>query len=241
MTPDAGKERAIWKAALQPRPDCIPIEKLAGPLADVEAKHLATCARCQAELALQREFISSVVEPDEGAAVSWIAAELQRRATAETARRPSWWQRLVQLPSYRLSGALAGVLLLAGIFTVYTLRSRTGTAPRVISEDAYRSQSVVPVSPLGDLDSTPAELRWQPVPGAVKYQVRIVEVDRREIWTAETPQTSVSIPGQVRAMIVPGKTLLWEAKALSRTSENLATSGLRKFRVKVKKTSGDEL
>jgi len=145
------------------------------------------------------------------------------------------------VPVYRLSGALAAVLLVASGITVYTLRSRSGPAPKVVDEGALRSQAVVLLSPLGDVDARPVELRWQPVPAAATYQVEILEVDRHSLWKSETPRTRLTIPGNIRALMAPGKTLLWEVTARSSSGALLATSGLQKFRVKVKKTIGGEL
>jgi len=237
---DESRERALWKDALAPGPECIPIRKLAEPLADSDARHLAACPRCQAELALLREFQESASRAEEGAAVEWIAQELRRRSTVAPAGRPPWWRRLLAIPVGRLSGALAAVLVVAAGVTVYTLRSRTGAAPDLVGEGALRSQSVVLVSPLGDLDARPAELRWQPVPSAAAYQVEILEVDRHGLWKSETPQTHLAIPENIRALMAPGKTLLWQVTARGQ-SALLASSGLQKFRVRVKKSIGGEL
>lgn len=242
MTPSGdARERTIWKEALAPAPDCIPIQKLAEPLSETDTKHLASCPRCQAELALWQEFNASAPRAEEGAAVAWIAQELRRRSAAKPARQPGWWQRLMPVPVYRLSGALAAVLLLAGGVTVYTLRSHSGVAPKVVEEGALRSQAVTVLAPLGDLDARPLELRWQPVPAAATYQAEILEVDRHGLWKSETPQTRLAIPGNIRALMAPGKTLLWEVTARSSSGTLLGTSGLQKFRVKVKKSIGGEL
>lgn len=232
---------SAWKAALAPSPDCIAIEKLAEPLSGADAEHLARCPRCQAELALWNGFNEPAQSAEEGAAGTWVARELRRRSAATPARRQAWWQRLLSVPAYRLSGALAAILLLAGGIAVYNLRSRTALVAGVDGEGALRSQTVVLVAPLGDLDARPAELRWQPVPAAATYMVEILEVDRHSLWKSETAQTRSSIPGNIRALMAPGKTLLWQVSATNSSGASLATSGFQKFRVKVKKAKGEEL
>jgi hypothetical protein len=227
-----------WKSALAPSPACIAIEKLAEPLSDLDTKHLAGCPRCQSELALLREFSEGAPRPEDSLAVSWIAQELRRRSTPKPVSRMTWWQRLLGVPAYRLSGALASILLLAGGVAVYTMRTRTGVVPG--AEAVLRSQSVVLISPVGDLDSPPSELRWQLVASAAAYTVEIVEVDRHGLWKSETSETRLVIPANVRALMAPGKTLLWQVTAAN-SGGSLATSGYQKFRVKVKKTLGGEL
>ena len=233
-------EHATWKSALASSPDCIAIEKLAEPLSGTDAKHLAGCPRCQSELALWREFNEPAPRAEDGAAVAWIAQELRRRSSAHPVAKAAWWQRLMPVPVYRLSGALAASLLLAGGIAVYTLRSHTGVVSDTEGAGALRSQSVVLISPVGDLDSPPAEFRWQPVVAAASYTVEIVEVDRHSVWRSETPQTRFAIPANVRALMAPGKTLLWQVTAAN-SRGSLATSGFQKFRVRVKKTVGEEL
>lgn len=240
MTPSReDRERAVWKDALAPLPECIPIQRFASPLADAESQHLATCPRCQAEMALWREFHDSIPRGEEGAAAAWIAQELRRRAAAPKRWRP-WWRPLMAVPAGRLSGALAAVLVLAAGLTMYTLRSPTGLPPRLSSEGPLRSQAVVLLFPLGDLEARPGELQWQPVAAATAYRVEILEVDRHSLWNSETVQTHLAIPESIRTLMAPGKTLLWQVTARDR-SQVLASSGLQRFRLKVKRIGGGEL
>jgi hypothetical protein len=178
---------------------------------------------------------------EEGAAEAWIAAELRRRSALRAKHRPAWWRRLMPLPAYRLSGALAAVLLLACVAALYTLRSRTGSPDLSGSGSVLRSQAVALVAPLGDLDARPAELRWQPVPGTVTYMVEVLEVDHHSLWKSNTSGTSLPVPAAVRALMVPGKTLLWQVNAVGSSGATLAASGLQKFKVKVNKSTGEEL
>jgi hypothetical protein len=241
MTPlGESRELAIWKAALAPSPACIAIEKLAGPLNGPDFKHLSECPRCEAELALWREFNESAPGAGEGAAVAWIASELKRRSSPSS-ERGSAWRRLVAIPVLRLSGALTAILLLACGIAMYNQMRPTGPAPGVNGARILRSESVVVAAPVGDLDQRPSELRWQPVAGAVAYQVEILEVDRHSLWKSESPRTSLAIPAGIRSLMAPGKTLLWQVTATNSSRKSLATSGFQKFRVKVKKTAGNEL
>ena len=144
-------------------------------------------------------------------------------------------------PAFKLSGALAAVLILSGALAVFTVRSNRGSLPHSGGEGGLRSQAVAVDAPVGDLDSRPVELRWQAVPGAATYSVEILEVDRHSLWKSATAQIRLSIPANIRALMAPGKTLLWQVSAVNSSGAVLATSGFQKFRVKVKKNGNEEL
>jgi hypothetical protein len=68
------------------------------------------------------------------------------------------------------------------------------------------------------------------VPGAVTYDVALVEVDGTTLWTAKTRSSRVDLPRAVSAKLVPGKTVMWQVTARG-DGNVLADSGLVKFRV----------
>jgi hypothetical protein len=233
------RERAVWKAALAPTAECIPLEQLGSALSEVQRTHVSSCPRCQAELALFEEFEASAPVEGEGAAVTWIARDLERRAAGAPPALPRWraWARI---PAWRFSGALAALVMLAGV-TAYVSRNRGMLEPGGPSTPVYRSQAVVVSAPLGDLDTAPAEFRWQAVPGAASYTVEVLEVDRHSLWKADSRETHAAVPAQLRRVIVPGKTLVWEVTAKDGAGASIGTSGAQRFRVRTKKAIGGEL
>lgn len=245
-------ERELWRRALTPKEACLTIEEL-GRLSDdlipqraVARAHLARCAYCQAELAMLKEFQSATTRPEEAGAVSWITAELERRfdrirVAAPLPSRlmwqgepPWWWHRL--FGSRPLKGALgfAFVLLLIALGLQIRgaqepeLSSKTVSSPVVL-----RSEELVALGPTGTLEQMPSELRWQATPGAARYLVKVMEVDRTELWKPESSQTSVSLPTGVRARILPGKTLLWQVTATDSAGRTVAASQVLSFRLAI--------
>ena len=89
------------------------------------------------------------------------------------------------------------------------------------------------LSPTGDLKQVPVELRWQAFPEAARYLVTVMEVDRTELWKAESSQTSASLPTALLARIVPGKRLLWQVTAMDSAGRTVATSQLQSFRLAI--------
>jgi hypothetical protein len=243
-------ERELWRRALAANEDCPTIEELGRlsegsiPQGAVVRTHLAGCARCQTELAMLREFQSATTGAQEAGDVSWITAELERRfgRTRGAAPLPSelmqkrepppWWDRL--FGAKPLQGALALAALL--VLIVLGLQLPGAQEPELSSNTVngpvvLRSEELVALRPTGDLHRIPSELQWQATPGAVRYLVKVMEVDRTELWKTESGQTSVSLPAVVRARIVPGKTLLWQVIATDSAGRTVATSQVLRFRL----------
>jgi len=259
--PDQGATRPeFWKEALAPSEACLTLEdlvRLSNRSISREAvarAHVAACARCQTELAMLREYQSATTLPDESAAVSWITAELERRfdqikqikviarlpVSHSTAReRSTGWRRLL-LPRPIRAAAFASAALLAAI--VVGLNLRGSQAPELASDlvpgpQVFRSEELVAVGPTGDLKEVPAELRWQAIAAAARYRVKVMEVDRAELWQTESIRTSVILPAPIRAKIVPGKTLLWQVTAIDSASKPVADSQILRFRVAIGSSS----
>ena len=230
-------------SALRPGPECPSIERLGryadGALTPEERRHeeahIATCANCQAELTLLQAFATSAVRDEE--------AEIVRRGVEQLRRRepeifdggrlhdPSI-RRWLSLWSLRPALALAAVLLALGGGYYLT----NPAAPRLptdigSSPDATRSLTIVVKGPIGDQTGVPERLQWEPVRGAARYRVRLSEVDRHEIWSSDTTDTTVDLPRDVRARIVPGKTLVWQVSAFGESNVPIADSNTERFRV----------
>jgi len=229
--------------ALRPGPDCPSIERL-GRYADGaltpderrrEESHVVTCPNCQAELALLQAFATPSVRDDEAEAVRWGVEQLRRREPEifEGGRlkhvpvRP--WLSIERL---RPALALAGVLLalVGGYYlnnrAVPQLPTDIGSGP-----EATRTLTIAARGPIGDQTTVPTRLQWQGVSGAARYRVRVTEVDRREIWSSDALDSAIDLPPDVRARIVPGKTLVWQVTAYAASNAPIAESNAERFRL----------
>jgi hypothetical protein len=242
MTLDERRVRQQWKAALAATEECLSLEELSRHAErspgdqgkDRVSSHLSSCPRCQTELAMLQEFERATPRPDEAAAVSVIAAELKRRSGSRMGRlvtRKIFAPRRIGTAAMALAAML---LLIAG-----GLYLRSEKEPVLVSDGSsgqtlLRSQAMTLLEPKGDLERSPTELRWQAVPGAVRYSVKLMEVDRAVLWQSSSEQTSVALPQPVREKIIPAKTLLWEVTAIEAGGKAVATSPVERFRVPIK-------
>jgi hypothetical protein len=231
MTPEP---RGEMKETLQRTPACIRIERFGEDLTQAERDHLSACARCQTELALWQEFTQSIPARDEGAAVQWIAAEVRRRRAELRPSRKFVWARdwLGPLRSPGFAAAAAALVLSIGIgHLAWDREPSITTTPGDLN---YRTASLGVVAPVGDLPSPPRELVWMAAPGAMRYDVEVLEIDRTILWRASSTALRVDLPAAVVAQLVPGKPVLWEVTALDGSGTVLAQSGTQRFRVRVK-------
>lgn len=233
-------DREILRRSLAAGRDCPPIEKLESLLdqdaASVElARHVESCAHCLTELNLLRSFQTEPRDQEEANAVRLIASRLRPVAGVRIPVEASqpWWK---QLFTARWLGpaAIAAACGLIAIAIGVQLRhapAPTLTAMNRTGEEVLRSGAVNILAPLGDVAEVPATVRWQPVPGAAQYEVRLLEVDRNELWKTTVSSAETGIPQQTQHSIVPAKTLLLVVTAMDSSGRKLGESQPSPFRL----------
>jgi putative zinc finger protein len=235
-------EREILTAALAPGAGCLSMEQL-GRYADgalgaderaAAAAHIRGCLNCQAELALLQAVTSSSVRTEEADIVRDGVARLEQRATeifgaggVETSSRRRW----LGLGMPPVAAVAAILLVVAG--SLYIRIGKAPELPRKVTsgDEVTRSLAVAVRGPVGDQVEAPRRLEWLAVDRAVRYRVRLMEVDRREVWSAATSALGVDLPSSVRASLVPGRTLLWDVTAYDGADAAIAESGPQSFRL----------
>ena len=238
-------DRDILKSSLAATPECLAPEQLEGMLDGKSSHpHLASCPRCQAELAMLKSFESAAPLPGEGAAVAWISSQLDRqldtikrpvrsraRAAAHNLAPQSWLSRIFGQGGFRWALPVAAVAAVAIVSAVLLqpakppqLQANAGGNPVI-----YRSQEVVVVGPVGELQKIPQQLEWQAFSGAATYKVAVMEVDQTPLWTGNVKELSTPIPAAVRARMLPGKPTLWQVTALDSQGRTLAISQMERF------------
>jgi hypothetical protein len=237
-------ERELLHEALKPGRDCVSIEEL-GRYADgsltphersIVTSHVDGCANCQAELALLRAFIFATVRDAERDVVDNGVARLRSHEPAifvdvDAHRAQTEAKGWLPWPSLRGAFSLA-VVLLAVVGSIYLFKADVPRLPSSVSgTETTRSLTVIARAPIGDQTNVPERFEWQPVSGAERYHVSLMEVDRHEFWAADTTDTFVMLPPAVRGQIVPAKTLIWQVKAFGAAATPLAESRLEGFRL----------
>jgi hypothetical protein len=132
-----------------------------------------------------------------------------------------------------MSVAAAVVLLIVGAAVLF--RSTTDQpkleAKNQSRPEVFRSPRFAVVRPSGDLQRRPKEIQWEQVPQAAVYQVRLLEVDRSELWKAKATGDHIDLPAAIQSRIVPAKTLFVEITAFDSAGNHVGTTGLVRFRL----------
>jgi hypothetical protein len=224
----------IWQDAVAARGDCPTLEVLERVMEESSsdpkiAAHVAQCPHCQSEIAMLRSFESSVPTPDEGAAVAWIAAQLERRQTP-AGEQPSkaipFWRSLFRV-RYMAAAAALVVAIAVGISIHNSDDGRPGfhSGP---ADHIYRGE--LRLTTPAELDQPPQQLTWDQVRGAVSYRVEVSDVTNDRLWEASSRENSINVDPALKATMAPGKPLNWSVTALDASGKELA-SGRGKLRV----------
>jgi len=248
--PNSPSESDILRVALGPGEECPPLDRLARYAEGARsgepgmAQHLQSCTYCQTELHLLRSFQAggNSENSDDVRRVTESLNDMRLPVAANPARtgsRERWWISIFSMPRLAPAAFAMAAVLLVAASVLYIRQSRkpvVGALNPGAQQEVLRSPGFAVLSPAGDLQERPDEIRWEAVPQAARYQVRLLQVDGSELWKTETSNNNIAIPAAVRSQIVPAKTLFSEIKAFNSSGAKIAETGSVRFRL-VNKTS----
>ena len=242
MSNNRPEERELLRGALGRTADCPSVEDLEQVLtgqispSTAVARHVHSCSHCRTEMELLRAF--SAVQDPPSEEVKQVVSRLQANSKKVfpkvlAGETPSWWERAFSIRHLvQASLAMAAVLLItAVVLKLNTAKSPSLEAANQTTHEVFRSGSFDLVEPVGDVRESPKQIRWDKVDGATSYQVRVLEVDRSELWKAETQDTQIDVPQAIRDRIVPAKSLFCEIDAFNSSGTKMSGTGLIRFRL----------
>jgi hypothetical protein len=229
-----------WQEAAAASKDCLPLEVLerfteSAPVDAKAAAHLDGCAHCQTELSMLKNFEQAEPSADEGAAVAWIAAQLQRQqgspAKPSSVARVSFWRNMFRVPYLAGAAALAAVLVLA-----ISLHNPDSGKPRVggpqTGTTVFRSGEVQLLSPTGNLPQAPTEFRWEAFQGAASYRVELTDALDKPLASATSAQPQIQTTAEMSAAMHARMPLKWKVTALDASGKSIAESSGGNFKIK---------
>lgn len=220
------------------------LEAEAGSLTPQERRaleaHADRCPACAAERDLATLFDAGPAEsgasPED---VAFIVSRLEKASPVRPAGRNSGSPRVVPFPgrSRRFSASLvrlaaAAVLLLAVGLGYRMLNHPSPSLPAPPQNETVRGAEVEAVAPVGEVPEIPGELRWEPVPGAVSYRVRLSAVDGTVLWDGTAVAPAVRLPAEVGARLHRAVVYVWTVEALDPSGALLAGSEPVRFRAR---------
>ena len=244
MSNERPSQEQILRAALAAGNDCPSIEQLERFLeqeasaSGIVAKHVESCSHCQTELHLLQDFQRGQPGETESDAVRLITNRLRSRSaeifpqvSAAKQLREPWWREIWMARWLSPAAlAMAGALVLVTI-GLQLRQAPPGIRPTAVEQEVLRSGALSVTTPVGDLQEVPAEARWQPAPNAMRYEVRLLEVDGTELWKGATTENRIELPAAIRKRIAPAKTLVLKVSAFDASGHNVAEYDTTRFRV----------
>lgn len=229
----AANNNKIWQEAVSATNECPSIEILErvmeGTSTDQKTvAHVSTCPHCQSEVSMLRSFESAEPAENEGAAVAWIAAQLERNQQKQSAPPAKasvvpFWRAVFRLP-YMAAAAALVVAVTLGI-SIYQTEDHKPHFGGNVGNSPFRSGEIHLISPSGQLNQLPAQLRWEPVPSAKSYSIQItgIDLDRTVIWSGQSAQNFVTVTPEMKERIHSGKSFKWTVTAQDATGKQIAT------------------
>jgi len=230
----------IWQEAAAATKDCLPLETLERMVDNTSrdtkaAAHLAGCAHCQTELAMLKNFEQATPSADEGAAVAWIATQLERRQSAPVAQqkvaRIPFWRTMFRVPYLAGAAALAAVL----IFGISLYHGNSDGPSKInpgLGNGQFRSGAIRLVSPIAEQSIAPQEFHWDAVQGASSYTVELKDVAGITLATANSTQNALPVSPEMKANMISGKPLKWQVTAKDANGKEIANSSTEQFKIK---------
>ena len=223
-------ERDILHDAASKDSNCLPVaalERMAGGSgSDAEKAHAASCAYCQGEIAMLQSFLAAEPTAAEAAVVRQIEKQLKKEPAwrpTEVAPKQAWW----------LARPIWGLGLVAALALIFFINTPS-SSPVAPIDDTVRGGQIESISPTGDLTSIPSLLQWRAVPGAVSYEIRLMDVAEQTLWQASATAPQLALPTEAQALMTERKTLTWRIRAMDAKGATVAASAAETFRVVTK-------
>ncbi len=200
-------------------------------------EHADRCPACAAERDLARLFDAAPEEAGVSSRdVDFVVARLAEASPVKPAGKvvpfPAAGTRPRRMPAQAWKLAAAVVLLLGGGLLFRLANPSPPSLPAPEIGGPVRGGELEAVSPVGDTAGIPAELRWNPRPGAVSYRVRLLAVDDTVLWETTVPAPPVRLPAEVQGKLQRAVSYLWTVEALDPSGARIASSEPTRFRIR---------
>lgn len=218
----------IWQDAVSATKECPTVEVLERVMEESSsdpkaAAHVASCPHCQSEIAMLRNFESSVPNANGGAAVAWIAAHLERNQTGAAAKSQApvvpFWRALFRVP---YMAAAAALILAIGLGISFYISDGSKQPTFTTGNIGVQYRGEIHLNTVGELNQAPQQLTWDAVPGAAGYSVEIRDVTNEKLWQGKSRQNSINIDPELKTRMRQGKPLKWTVTAVDGNGKELA-------------------
>jgi len=183
-------------------------------------EHFFNCRTCFEDLKAREEVLRVIKNRSEEIFARDRDADTEKAGVGETRRAlrfKPWW-------------AAAAAAAAAALLLIMYLPHRPELPPvfTLGEDEAVRGESLELLSPAGESEAAPRAFEWRPLSRKARYILSLY--DGELIWSGETEDTRLDLPGEIRERLKPGRIYFWQVKAYSPPGTLITSSQKAEFR-----------
>jgi hypothetical protein len=185
-------------------------------------EHYFNCSQCFEKVVARNEMIQVIKA--KGAKIfrdEYVAAEVKGTAWLEKV-----WSFFT--PRQWAAAAAAAALVAVVVFGVFPRYRGTPLQFYINEEDTVRGGSITLISPIIDIKSVPSYFEWKKLGDDLEYKISIY--NQKLLWSASTKENRISLPEEVKKIMIAGEKYSWQVKAFSPKGTLIAVSSKVQFK-----------
>jgi len=199
------------------------LNRLEGDKKERFEEHYFNCSSCFARLQERDDLVTAIK-----AKGAWLFAR-ERQAEAR-----SWAAALGKItdwmtPRQWAAAAVSAAVILFAVFGALPLLRHQSPQFTLSDSEVVRGQSLSLITPLIDVKAVPAYFEWAKLANAAEYKISIYNGEL--LWSADTADTRITVPEDVKLKMVAGRRYAWQVKAYSAAGTLVAVSSRVRFQV----------
>jgi len=189
-------------------------------------EHYFNCMSCFEKMAERDELIEVVKRKGD--------VIFQDAYLPEESKPMAWFENVVSFltPKQWALAAVSAAMLLIVLFGI--IPSFKKTSPQFFLnvgevDETVRGQSINLISPIIDIKTVPSFFEWEKIEEDVEYKISIYDHDL--LWSASTKEAKISLPEEIKKIMIAGQKYCWQVKAFSPQGVLVAVSSKVQFKI----------
>lgn len=189
-------------------------------------EHYFNCMSCFEKMAERDELIEVVKR--RGDVIFQDVTLLEKRSPMAVLEKAVSFLTPKQWALATVSAAML-LIVLFGIIPSFREKSPQFFLKEGEVDETVRGQSINLISPIIDIRTVPSFFEWKKIEEDVEYKIYIYDHDL--LWSASTKETKISLPADIKNLMIAGQKYYWQVKAFSHQGALAAVSSKVEFKI----------
>jgi hypothetical protein len=212
------------KCKFEDRIDDYLLNRLEGGDKDSFEEHYFNCSSCFKKLEERNELVTAIK----------TRGELIFKEEPAPARK-SYIPTFDKVYSYFsprqwATVAISAAILLVAVFGILPQLKKSTPQFYLNETEVVRGASLSLISPVIDVRAVPSVFEWRQLGQDVEYKIYVY--NEKLLWSASTKETKISVPEDVKQLMVAGHKYSWQVRAFSSNGTLIAVSSKVQFQIK---------